>query len=169
MSIFSPNQRTFLVLFFQISFLYKNILLLFYYKCANYQPFSILSSAQSSPRSHSQSPHCCPCLWVIYTYSLNSPFSTLHHYSPPPSPLDTFRLFYVSMPLVLLCSLDCFFHQVHLIVDSIWYISFINWLISFSTILSSSIHTDAKGRSSFFLSDVQYSLVHHSIFYPLIY
>ena len=36
----------------------------------------------------------------------------------------------------------------------IWYLSFPTWLISLSIMLSSSIHAVAKGRSSFFLSDV---------------
>ena len=31
-------------------------------------------SAHPIPHSHSQFPPCCPCPWVIHTYSLTSPF-----------------------------------------------------------------------------------------------
>ena len=40
------------------------------------------SSAQPSFHSHSQSPHCCPCPWVIHTCSLSSSFP----FFPPLSP-----------------------------------------------------------------------------------
>ena len=55
--------------------------------------------------SHSQSPHHCPCPWVIHTYSLSSPFPFSHHYSVL-LPLAAVSLFPVSMPLVLFCLLD---------------------------------------------------------------
>ena len=58
---------------------FKNILL-FYYGCPNFPLLSFPS--QSTPSSHSQSPHCCPCLWVIYTSSLSSPFPLLLPLSP---------------------------------------------------------------------------------------
>ena len=60
--------------------------------------------------SHSQSPHCCPCPWVIHTCSLSSSSPSFHHYSPSPSLLVTVSRFHVSLPVVLfralVCSLD---------------------------------------------------------------
>ena len=44
------------------SFLFFNYCL-FYYSCPNFPPLP--SSALPSPCSHSPSPHCCPCPWVI--------------------------------------------------------------------------------------------------------
>ena len=55
------------------------------------------SSAQPIPHSHSQSPHCCPCLWVIHTSSLTSLFPFFPPLSPPPSPLASVSLFHVSV------------------------------------------------------------------------
>ena len=55
---------------------FKNILLLSYYSFPNVSPFSLLCPAY--PSSHSPSPHCYPCPWVIHTCSLSSPlFSTI--------------------------------------------------------------------------------------------
>ena len=79
-----------------------------------------------------------------------APSPSFHHY-PPPSPLVTFNLFHVSMPMVLFCSLVYFVCQITLISEIIWYLSFTAWLISLSIMLSSSTHAVAKGRSSFFL------------------
>ena len=62
------------------------------------------------PGSHSQSPHYCPCPWVIHTSSLTSPFLSFHHYPSSPSPLATVYLFHVSVSLILFCSLVYFVH-----------------------------------------------------------
>ena len=105
---------------------------------------ALSSSIQPIPLPQSI-PHCCPRPWVIHTGCLTSPF---------PSPQATFSLFHDSMPLVLFGSLVYFVHYIALIGEIIWYLSFTNWLISISIILSSSIHAVTKGRGSFFLSAV---------------
>ena len=79
--------------------------------------------------------------------------------SPPTSLLVTVHLFFISMSRVIFCLLVCFVDQVPLIGEIIWYLSFTAWLISLSTMLSSSIHAVVKGRSFFFLSAAQYSIV----------
>ena len=101
---------------------------------------------------HSQSPPCCPCLWVFYTCSLTRPFPFFPSLSPSPSHLVTVSLFLISMSLVLFCSFVCFVDKIPLIGEIIWYLPFATWLISLSKMLSSSIHAAAKDRSSFFLS-----------------
>ena len=53
----------------------------------------------------------------------------------------------------------CYVDQVPFKGEIIWYLSFTSQIISLSKMLSSSIHTLRKGRSSFFLSAVQYSIV----------
>ena len=45
-------------------------------------------------------------------------------YTPPPSPLVTVSLFFISMPLVIFCSFVCFVDQVPLKGEIIWYLSF---------------------------------------------
>ena len=67
------------------------------------------------------------------------PSPSFHHYSHPPSPI-TFNLFYVSTSVVVFCSLVYLVHKIPLIGEIIWYLSFTNWLISLSIIVSSSIH-----------------------------
>ena len=47
-------------------------LLWLYYSGPNFSLFVLLCPTQ--PHSHRQSPHCCPCPWVICTCSLSSPF-----------------------------------------------------------------------------------------------
>ena len=80
-------------------------------------------------------------------------------YTPSTSPLFTVSLFFISMFLVIFCLLVCFVDQVPPIGDMIRYLSFAAWLISLSIMLSRSIHAVTKGRSSFFLSVAQYSIV----------
>ena len=84
--------------------------------------------------------------------------------SPSPPPLVTVSLFFISMSLVIFCLLVCFVDQVLLIDEIIWYLSFIAWLPSVSIMLSSSTHAAPKGRSSFFLSSVKYSIVNVPLF-----
>ena len=57
-----------------------------------------------------------------------------------------------------ICLLVCFVEQIPLIGEITWYLSFTDWLISLSIMVSSSIHAIAKGRNSFFLSAGQYSM-----------
>ena len=61
------------------------------------------------PGSHSQSPHYCPCPWVIHTSSLTSPFSFFPTLSPLPLHSGSWQsvpCFYISGS-VLLVSLFC--------------------------------------------------------------
>ena len=55
---------------------------MFYYSCLNFPPFILLCRAH--PFSHSQSPPCCPCPWVIQTCSWTNPFPFFPPLSPPP-------------------------------------------------------------------------------------
>ena len=64
----------------------------------------------SPPPAPSQSPHHCPCPWVIHTCSLTNPFPFFLSFLPPPFPMAAVRLFYVSMSLVLFCSLVYLVH-----------------------------------------------------------
>ena len=80
------------------------------------------------------------------------PSPSLHHYLSTSSPLATVSLFYVSVPLVLFWLLVYFAHKSPLISEIICYLSFTDWLMSLSIILSSSILAVAKGRSCLFLS-----------------
>ena len=52
--------------------IFKSFLLLFYCIVSIFPPLPF--SAQPTTCFHSQFPHCCPCLWVIHTCSLTSPF-----------------------------------------------------------------------------------------------
>ena len=82
--------------------LFKINILLFSYSCPSFPP--LLSSAEPYLCSHSESPPCCPCPWVIYTCSLTSPFLFFPPLFSSPSPLVPVCLFLVSMPLVQFCS-----------------------------------------------------------------
>ena len=91
-------------------------ILLFNYTCPNFSPVVLLASP--TPCSHSQSPPCCLCPWVICICYLTRHFPCFPFLSSYPLPLVTVSLFLVSMPLVLFCSFVCFFHQVLLQVRS---------------------------------------------------
>ena len=121
-----------------------------------YLPPSPPSQPSPPPSPDSTSPWLCPC--VLYICS-RKPFPPLPLVSLPTSPLVTVRLFFISMSLVTFCLFVCFADQVPVKGEIIWYLSFSAWLISLSIMLSSSIHAVAKGRSSFFLSTAQYSIV----------
>ena len=54
---------------------------LFYYSCLNFFPFA--PPTQPTFLAHSQSPLHGPCLWVIHTCSVTSPFPSFLHYPPP--------------------------------------------------------------------------------------
>ena len=107
------------------------------------------SSPPNLPPFYSQSPQHCPCAWVLHICSLTNPFTSFNQSLLSPSSLTAVSLFHVSIPLVLFCSLVYFVHQIPLISEIICYLSFTNWLISFTIILSSSIHAVTKGRCSF--------------------
>ena len=63
---------------------------------------------------------------------------------PPSSSPKAINLFHVSMFLVLFFSLVYFVHQISVINEVIWYLSFAKCLISLNIIVSSSIHAVAK-------------------------
>ena len=72
------------------------------------------SSAHPIPSSHSQFPHCCPCLWVIYTCSLSSllffpPLFPL----PLPSGYCQFVLYFNVSACILLACLFCWLHSTY--------------------------------------------------------
>ena len=69
---------------------------------------------------------------------------------PPPYPLVTVSLYFISMSLVIFGLLVCFLDQVPLKGEIIWSLSLTAWLISLSIMLSSSIHAISKGMISFF-------------------
>ena len=66
------------------------------------------------------------------------PSPSFPHYLPPPSPLVTVNLFFISKSLILFCSFICFVDQVPL-GEIIWYLSFTAWLTSLIIMLSSFI------------------------------
>ena len=68
------------------------------------------SSSHPTPWSHSQFPHCCPCLWVIQKCPLSSPFPFFPPLFPSPLPSGTFSLLHGPMPVALFCSLVYFVH-----------------------------------------------------------
>ena len=112
-------------------------------------PFIPLQSA------HSPFPQSIPSqlpmnihIRVFFDYSLRL-LSTSPHL--PPSPLTIVSVCHVSVPLILFWLLAYFVHQIPLISQIIWYLSFIDWLISLSIIVSSSIYAVIKGRNFFFL------------------
>ena len=111
------------------------------------------------PHSPSPPPIVSP-LTVVHAHEsfTHDPFLFFPLYSFSPSPLAAASLFIVSMALVLFCSLVYFVHQILLISGIIWQLFYTDWLISLGIIVSSSNHAVAKGRNSFFLSVVQYSV-----------
>ena len=77
---------------------------LFYYSCLSFPP--LLSPAPPTPCSHSQSPPCCPCLWVICTCSLNRPFPFFPPLSPstlPSGPCRSVPCFHATGSILLIC------------------------------------------------------------------
>ena len=110
------------------------------------------SSAYPIPHSHVL-PHTVVHVHESFVHVLCLSSLFLSFTPLPPSPLPLCPLSVCSIIpgpgsilfVSLFCSLDSCYTEI------IWYLFFIDWLISFS-IISSSIHAVAKGRSSFFLS-----------------
>ena len=65
------------------------------------------------PNIHSQSPHCCPCLWVIHTCSLSSPFLFFPLLSP------SFPLWSLLVCSMFPCRWFYFAHQFILFISSL--------------------------------------------------
>ena len=142
-------------IFIFLDFLFLLLTLL---QVSPFTPFSPLHPA-SSPTSLWPPPHCCLCLWVMHGCSLAHPFTFFHLVPSPYSPLTFISLFNMSMPLFLFCSSHYFVHSIPHVSEIIWYLSFSDWLISFSIILFRPIHAVAKGKLSFFFTAAQYSIV----------
>ena len=79
--------------------------------------------------------------------SLANPFTPFLQVSHP---LTAISLFHVSTPLFLFHSSVYFVHEIPHISDIKWYMSFSDWLISLSIIISRSIHAVPRGKISFF-------------------
>ena len=133
--------------------LFKNhFLLLFYYSCPVFPhcPHLIRSS-------HPQLPQSIPTFLSMSMGHSYMPFDQtlplLSTITPLPAPLWSLSV-YSMFP----CLQFYFAHQIPLIGEIIWYLPFTAWLFSLSIIFSSSIHAVTKGRSSLFLSAVQYSV-----------
>ena len=80
---------------------------------------------------------CTNVLWLI------NPFSIFHPV-PSCSFLASLSLFYVSKLLLLFCLLVYCAHYIPHIGEIMWYLSFTDWLNSFSMIISRSIHAVKK-------------------------
>ena len=121
----------------------------------------------SPPQVRSPSITMCPPTTLSY---LPLPFSADNHHTvvcvyesffvcliplplslipQPLSPLTAVSLFSVSMSLSLFCSLDQFVPQIPHMSEIIWYLSFSDWLISHSIMLSRSIYVAVKNKISF--------------------
>ena len=130
------------------------------------------TSTRPAPHFHCQSPHCCPCPWILHICSLTTPFT---FQSVPISPHLPPPLLELSVCSMILCLWFYFAHQfvlfIRFISEIIRFLSFTDRVVSLNIILYSSIHAVAKGRNSFSLSAAQYSIVqiYCSFFNPLIY
>ena len=143
---------------FLFSYLYI-LFFLFFFK--NY--FIVVQvqlSALTPHHSHPSHPHLSPLLPTPLGFVHVSFIAVPKNLPPipplslPTSPMVTVSLFLISMSLVIFCLLFSSIAYVPVKGEIIWYLSLTTWLISLSIMLSSSIHAVAKGRSSFFLSDV---------------
>ena len=84
------------------------------------------------------------CIYVLWLISLPS------FISPTPFPLRSISLFDVSMSLVLLCLSFYVVHYIRHVSEIVWCLSFFDWLILLSMIISRSIIV--KGKGSFFFT-----------------
>ena len=94
-------------------------IIIYYYSITVVPVFPPLPSyAHPMPHSHSQSPHCGPCLWVIHTCSLSSLplLSTIIPLNTPLWSLSvcfTFPYLWAFLFVSLFCSLDSFYRWDH--------------------------------------------------------
>ena len=89
---------------------------------------------------------------MCHIYFLFNRFTFLHLAPQPPFPLTAVSLIYVSMLLFLFCLLNYFVDYISHITAIIWYLSFSDWLIALSIIISRSIHAVTKGKIIFFIT-----------------
>ena len=127
------------------------LLLLFYYSCPNFFPFAILHPA------HPPLPESIPTplsMFVGHSYIFfDQSLPLLSTIIPVPHPSNNCQsapCFHASGSVLLISLFYSLFYSP-LMSESIWYLSFTDWLISLSIIISSSNHAVAKGKNSFFL------------------
>ena len=121
-------------------FLFFNILLFMLLQLSHFSPSQ--PPSQLATHFNSQS-HTVVHVYGSFMYVLWPVTSPSFSQSPSVlSAVTAVSLYHDSVPLVLFFSLG---HKW-----DIWYLSFIDWLISLSTIVSSSIHFVIIGRNSFF-------------------
>ena len=133
----------------QATDLFFNLFLLF--TLLHMSPFSptLPTSAQPLPLTTTM------LLYVSMGYAhmfFGQSLHLLSFSSPPSSLLTAVSLFHVSIPLFLYCSSVYFVHQIPHRSEIIQYLSFIDWLITLSIIISRSIHAVVKGKSPFFFT-----------------
>ena len=89
--------------------------------------------------------------YTPFGYSLHLLSISPHPPSLPSHCCQSVPCFYASSSLFLLVY---FVYSIPFISEIIWYLSFTDWLISLSIILSSSIHSVQKSKSDFFFTAV---------------
>ena len=101
---------------FSLSFLfvYYIILLFFIIQFTLVSLFSLLLPPTLSPQLPQAIPPPCPCPWILYLCCFAGPFCFFSLLFPSSSPLVIVSLFFISMSLVLFCSLVCFLIRFHL-------------------------------------------------------
>ena len=92
------------VCFYLFTYLFIYVFIYLFYYCYSVTAVPIFSPlpscAQPTPRSHSPSPYCSPCPWVIHTCSLSSPFPFFPPLSPSPmSAVSLSEMFKNVLPL----------------------------------------------------------------------
>ena len=100
-------------------FLLNNFLLLFYYSCPNFPASPSSTHPTTLPKVNSHTVVHVRGSFISVLCLVPSP--SFHHYSLPPTPLVTFSLFYVSMSVVLFCSLVYLVQKTPLIGEIIWH------------------------------------------------
>ena len=134
---------------------------MFSYSCLGFFPIAVLCPVSQLPQSIPL-PHCSCSVSIMASplfLLLCFPLPLLSPVIPLPSPSGHCQFAFISKSLALFCSFVSFADYVSLIGEIIWYVYFTTWLTSLSIMLSSSIHAVAKGRSSFFLSVAEYTIV----------
>ena len=113
--LFNPGWALIFLNYNSINFI-NHFLLVFYYSCPNFPPLPSSTHPISTPTVN---PHPIVHIHGSFIRVLEIvPSPSFRSYLPPTSPLQTVSLFYVSMPVVLFCSLDssfiqAFAHTVH--------------------------------------------------------
>ena len=94
------------------------------------------------PSSPQQSPHYCPCPWVLFPFCSIPPFP---HLFPQLAVICS-----PSMSLYPFCTLIQFVNWIPHLSEVIGHLSFSDWLISLCIMFSRSIHTVAECKTFFY-------------------